>query len=109
MIPAALERMLAKNRVKFVYLVPTFQNPTGRTLPLDRRRAIARILVKHNTLLIEDDPYSALRYRGRPIQSIKTLAPLNVVYISTLSKVLAPGSESDFVWRHRACTNGWYG
>jgi 2-aminoadipate transaminase len=91
LIPESLDRVLAAQHVKFVYLVPTFQNPTGRTLPLDRRHAVAQILRKHNALLLEDDPYSDLRYTGTPVPPIKSLAPGNVVYSSTLSKTFAPG------------------
>jgi 2-aminoadipate transaminase len=90
-VPESLDAVLTANRVKFVYLVPTFQNPTGRTLPLDRRKAVAEILRKHDTLLIEDDPYSDLRYTGEPVPPIKSLAPDHVVYSSTLSKTFAPG------------------
>ena len=52
------------NRLKFVYLVPTFQNPTGRTLSMERREHIAAILTRYDVLLVEDDPYSDLRYDG---------------------------------------------
>ncbi len=96
MIPEALETALKKHRIKFIYLVPTFQNPTGRTLPYERRKEIAQIIKKNDSLLIEDDPYSALRYRGDTIASIKTLAPDNVIYVGTLSKVFAPGLRIGF-------------
>jgi 2-aminoadipate transaminase len=96
LIPESLERILSAGSVKFVYLVPTFQNPTGRTIPLERRKEIADIIRKHNALLIEDDPYSALRYRGAHLPPIKIFAPDNVVYISTLSKVFAPGLRIGF-------------
>lgn len=91
LVPTSLDRVLAAQRVKLVYLVPTFQNPTGRTLPLHRRHAVAEILRKHDTLLYEDDPYSDLRYTGSRVPPIKALAPDNVVYASTLSKTFAPG------------------
>ena len=96
LIPGSLEDVLTGGRVKFIYLVPTFQNPTGRTIPLERRREIANIIKKHNALLVEDDPYGALRYRGRDVAPIKALAPDHVVYISTLSKVFAPGLRIGF-------------
>jgi 2-aminoadipate transaminase len=96
LIPGSLENVLANGKIKFIYLVPTFQNPTGRTIPLERRRKIADIIKKYNALLVEDDPYGALRYRGRDITPIKNLAPDNVVYISTLSKVFAPGLRIGF-------------
>jgi len=96
LVPDSLDYVLEAGKVKFVYLVPTFQNPTGRTLPLQRRIAIADILKRHDALLIEDDPYSLLRYRGDDLPPIQTLAPGNVVYIGTLSKVFAPGLRVGF-------------
>lgn len=96
LIPESLENVLAGGKIKFIYLVPTFQNPTGRTIPLERRREIADIIRRYNALLVEDDPYGALRYRGRDIVPIKALAPGHVVYISTLSKVFAPGLRIGF-------------
>jgi len=95
-IPRSLEKALAFGMVKFVYLVPNFQNPTGRTIPMERRREIAAMIMKYNALLIEDDPYGKLRYRGKDIPPIKALAPNNVVYVSTLSKVFAPGLRIGF-------------
>ncbi|MCP4020264.1 MAG: PLP-dependent aminotransferase family protein [Desulfobacteraceae bacterium] len=96
LVPESLEETLKSHNIKFIYLVPTFQNPTGRTLTLERRIQIARIIEKYNALLVEDDPYSALRYRGEDIPPIKTMAPDNVIYISTLSKVFAPGLRIGF-------------
>lgn len=96
LIPDSLNDALAGGDVKFVYLVPTFQNPTGRTIPLQRRIEIAEILKARDALLIEDDPYSLLRYRGFDLPPIQTLAPDHVVYVGTLSKVLAPGLRIGF-------------
>ena len=91
LIPDSLEAVLRRRAVKFVYLVPNFQNPTGRTLSLPRRRAVAKIIQQYGTLLVEDDPYGDLRYEGTALPSLKSLAPENVIYIGTLSKVFAPG------------------
>ncbi len=91
MIPGSLDDILDEHYVKLVYLVPTFQNPTGRTLSLEGRREVAAIIKKHGALLLEDDPYSDLRYSGSPVPPIKSLAPDNVVYSTTLSKTFAPG------------------
>ncbi len=96
LIPESLDRTLEHHDIKFIYLVPTFQNPTGRTITLERREKIAKIIQKHNALLVEDDPYSALRYKGDNIPAIKTMAKDNVIYISTLSKVFAPGLRIGF-------------
>ncbi|MPZ99896.1 MAG: aminotransferase class I/II-fold pyridoxal phosphate-dependent enzyme [Dehalococcoidia bacterium] len=91
LVPVSLDRILEDQRVKFVYAVPTFQNPTGRTLSMGRRRQVAEILQRHDALLVEDDPYSDLRYVGEPVAPVKSLAPDHVVYLSTLSKTFAPG------------------
>ena len=95
-LPAALDRLLHQHSVKFIYLVPTFQNPTGRTLSIERRRQIADIVRRHDALVIEDDPYSALRYRGEEVAPLYTLAPQHTVYLSTLSKTFAPGLRLGF-------------
>jgi len=96
LIPDALDRTLQEHEVKFIYLVPTFQNPTGRTIPFERRQAIAEIIQRHNVLLLEDDPYSDLRYRGESIPPIAAFAPDHTVYASTLSKTFAPGLRIGF-------------
>lgn len=96
LIPESLEATLNAHAIKFIYLVPTFQNPTGRTLTLERRKKIATIIQSHNVLLLEDDPYSALRYKGEDLPAIKTLAPDHVIYVSTLSKIFAPGLRIGF-------------
>lgn len=91
LIPESLDDVLSNNDIKFTYLVPTFQNPTGRTLPLERRKQVADILRKHQALLFEDDPYGELRFSGKPLPTIQSLAPEHVVYAGTLSKTFAPG------------------
>jgi 2-aminoadipate transaminase len=96
LVPASLENVLQSTGIKLIYLVPTFQNPTGRTINVERRMEIAAMIQKHDALLIEDDPYNALRYRGEDLPPIKTMAPDNVVYVSTLSKVFAPGLRIGF-------------
>jgi 2-aminoadipate transaminase len=95
-IPASLEKILKTKKIKFVYLVPTFQNPTGKTISWKRRMEIAKIIKKYNTLLVEDDPYNSLRYKGKAIDPIQTLIPENTIYLSTFSKVLSPGLRIGF-------------
>lgn len=95
-IPTALEAVLRRQPIKFIYLVPTFQNPTGRTLPLARRQAVAALIQQYGVLLVEDDPYSDLRYSGEVLPPIKSFAPDHVVYVSTLSKTFAPGLRIGF-------------
>ncbi len=95
-VAASLARALEQNDVKFVYLVPTFQNPTGRTISLERRKEIAELIRFHNVLLVEDDPYSRLRYEGAHLPTLKSMAPDHVVYVGSLSKVFAPGFRLGF-------------
>lgn len=90
-IPGALEQKLKLYpSIKFVYIIPTFQNPTGRVLPLERRVEVAKIIKKYNKLLVEDDPYSELRYEGKHLPSLYSLAPKNTVHLFTFSKTLVP-------------------
>jgi 2-aminoadipate transaminase len=96
LIPEGLEQLLSQKQVKFIYLVPTFQNPTGYTLTLKRRQQVAEIIQRHDTLLIEDDPYGVLRYSGEALPPIQRFAPDHVIYISTFSKILSPGLRVGF-------------
>jgi len=90
-IPEDLERVLDAYPIKFTYLIPTFQNPTGRTLSRRRREKVAEILVRRGALAVEDDPYYELRYRGEALPTLKSFAPDNVIYLGSLSKVFSPG------------------
>lgn len=91
-IPGELEKAFKKHKdIKFLYTIPTFQNPTGKTIPLERRKQIADILKKYGQLAVEDDPYSELRHEGKDIPSIQSLAPKNVIHLFTFSKTMAPG------------------
>jgi DNA-binding transcriptional MocR family regulator len=75
----------------FLYTIPTFQNPTGRTLPLDRRTWLAE-LAGGGLLVLEDDPYGLVRFEGEPLPTVFELAEgRNVVYSSSFSKTVAPG------------------
>ncbi len=96
LIPESLNEVLEKHKIKFIYIVTNFQNPTGRTISFERRIRIAEIIERHDALLVEDDPYGELRYTGSHIKPIKSLAPNNVIYVSTLSKVFAPGLRIGF-------------
>ncbi|HEV7808172.1 MAG TPA: PLP-dependent aminotransferase family protein [Solirubrobacteraceae bacterium] len=97
--PEALPALIAEHRPKFLYVVPTFQNPTGRTLPAPRRRRLAQIAAEHGLWLVEDDPYGELRYDGEPLAPIASHpgARDRTVTVSSLSKVLAPGLRIGFL------------
>ena len=87
---------------KFIYLLPNFQNPSGATLSLERRKKVIELADKYGVPIVEDDPYGQLRYEGEHIPSIVQLDSAfrgyddgcysgNVIYMSTFSKLLAPG------------------
>ena len=93
---------------KFIYILPNFQNPSGSTLSLERRKQLVRIADKYGVPIIEDDPYGQLRYEGEHIPSIVALDSEyrgsngghysgNVIYLSTFSKLLAPGLRLGWV------------
>lgn len=96
LVPESLEHALEQHKIKLVYLIPTFQNPTGRSLSLERRKAVAELLQRYDALLYEDDPYSQLRYRGETLPTIWSLAPDHVIYASTFSKIFMPGLRTGF-------------
>jgi len=95
-IPSDLEKKLKQKKVKFLYLIPTFQNPTGRTMSEKRRKELAAVIQKFNLLTIEDDPYGSLRYQGEAKKPLQVFAPHQVVYLSTFSKILSPGLRIGF-------------
>ncbi|MBD1552297.1 PLP-dependent aminotransferase family protein [Pseudomonas typographi] len=86
-----------RGRFRLLYCVPSFANPTGACLPLQRRLALLALAAEHDFLIVEDDPYGALRFAGEPLPSLLALqsqvpgAQGRVIHLSSLSKVVAPG------------------
>ena len=95
----ALEQALkAEERVSYIYLVPNFNNPTGVTLPMEKRKAVYELACKYDTLIVEDDPYGDLRYTGESLPSIKSLdTEGRVIYLGTFSKTIAAGLRVGFM------------
>ncbi|MGW7319718.1 aminotransferase-like domain-containing protein [Streptomyces sp. NPDC054854] len=93
LLPDALEEILLRERPKLLYTVPTFQNPTGRTLPGTRRAAVAALAARHGLWLVEDDPYGDLRYEGdhEPWLAAHPGAEDRTALLGSFSKVMAPG------------------
>ncbi len=92
--PTALEAVLAQAQPfpKFLYVVPNFQNPTGRTLSRARREQIVAICERYELPIVEDDPYGELRFEGSDLPAMATLATRGIViYCGTGSKIMAPG------------------
>src|SRR3954463_5768492 len=75
----------------FLYLIPTFQNPSGRTLNEERRRRIVELAREHDLLVLEDDPYGLVRFEGEPLPSLLELSGGETAYSSSFSKTIAPG------------------
>ena len=92
-----LEKLIAEHQPKFVYLIPTFGNPSGVMLSLERRKAVLEMAVKHQTLIVEDDPYGDLYFGDAPPPSLLNLSATVpgsrelLVHCGSLSKVLSPG------------------
>ncbi|MEU9272918.1 PLP-dependent aminotransferase family protein [Streptomyces sp. NPDC048251] len=91
--PEALADLVVRERPKLLYTVPTFQNPTGRTLPAERRAAVAAVAARHGLWIVEDDPYGELRYDGERVPWIAAHpdARDRTVLLGSFSKVMAPG------------------
>src|SRR5581483_103499 len=90
--PDALEAALATgDSPAFLYLIPTFQNPSGRTLGEERRRRVVELARVHDLLVLEDDPYGLVRFDGEPIPSLFELSEGTTAYSSSFSKTISPG------------------
>lgn len=91
-IPEVAEELIKKYHPKMMYIIPTFQNPTGITLSAERRPRLARLANEYGVILAEDDPYRDLRYAGEALPSIKSYDEDGwVVYLSSYSKLVSPG------------------
>ena len=99
LLEQALERLDREGRKpKFIYTVPTFQNPAGVTMSLERRRRLVEIAHERELLVLEDNPYSLLRYEGDAVPSLHSLdGGVFVMYLGTFSKILSPGIRLGWV------------
>ena len=99
MIMEELEKILATTeRVKMIYVIPDFQNPSGRTWPLERRKQFMEIINKYEIPVVEDNPYGELRFEGEYLPALKSMDTKGlVVFLGTFSKILAPGYRLGWV------------
>lgn len=99
MIPEELDRILAGNsKVSMIYVIPNFQNPTGHTWTLERRKAFMDVVNKYDIPVIEDDPYGEIRFDGEPLPTLKSMDTKGlVIYLGSFSKILAPGYRVGWV------------
>ncbi|QNN56053.1 PLP-dependent aminotransferase family protein [Diaphorobacter ruginosibacter] len=104
--PDELERLIVEHQPRLVYLIPTFGNPSGATLSLERRRKILELAVKHQVLVVEDDPYGDLYFADAPPPSLLALTPTVpgsrewLAHCGSLSKVLCPGLRIGWLIGH---------
>lgn len=93
-----LEAKIQQYHPKMIYVIPTFQNPSGRTLSLERRKKVAELAAKYDVLVLEDDPYRDIRYSGEDLPPIKCFDTTgNVVVANSFSKIFSPGVRLGYV------------
>lgn len=101
LVPASLAEKLAGSPPKFLYLIPTFQNPTGYTLPQGRREEIVRLAEKHNFLIVADEVYQLLNYSQQPPKPFGAFVDSrHVISLGSFSKILAPGLRLGWMQAH---------
>ncbi len=86
-----MEEEILTNNPRLIYLVPTFQNPDGRTIPEERRQKIIELSRKYGVPILEDDPYSEINFQERITPAMRAMAPDQVILLGTFSKLLCPG------------------
>ena len=102
---AEYERVIAQveaegKNIKFLYMIPDFQNPSGESLTLQERRMLVSLAQKHDFLIVEDSPYRELRYEGEPIPTMYSLDPDRVIHLGSFSKIFAPGFRLGWAIAH---------
>ena len=102
-VPEDVEEKILALHPKMVYVIPTFQNPTGKTLPADRRKKLAELGSKYDVIILEDDPYRDLRYSGEELLPIKAYDKTgHTVLANSFSKIFSPGSRLGYVYADHA-------
>lgn len=98
----AYEDAIAKagKKVKFLYMIPDFQNPSGETLTLEERQILVELARKHDFLIVEDSPYRELRYEGEHLPTIYSMAPERTLLLGSFSKIFAPGFRLGWILGH---------
>lgn len=95
---ADVEAKIKQYHPKFIYTVPTFQNPTGITMSLAKRKRLAELASQYDVIVLEDDPYREIRYSGEPLPYIKSFDKTgNVILANSFSKIFAPGARLGYV------------
>ena len=87
-------------QIKFLYMIPDFQNPSGESLTLEERKMLMKLAKKHDFLIVEDSPYRELRYEGNHIPTMYSLDPDRVIHLGSFSKIFAPGFRLGWAIAH---------
>lgn len=87
-------------RIKFLYMIPDFQNPSGESLTLEERRMLVQLAQEHDFLIVEDSPYRELRYEGEPVPTMYSLDSDRVIHLGSFSKIFAPGFRLGWAIAH---------
>ena len=87
-------------KIKFLYMIPDFQNPSGESLTLKERKMLVELAEKHDFLIVEDSPYRELRYEGEHIPTMYSLSPDRVIHLGSFSKIFAPGFRLGWAIAH---------
>ncbi len=97
-----LEEALSKGDIKLIYTIPTFQNPSGTTMSLEKRKKLIELANKYDVVVIEDNPYGDLRFAGESVPTLKSLdTEERVIYVGSFSKILSPGMRLGYVVAHK--------
>ena len=98
---AVLEQVKSEGKqVKFLYMIPDFQNPSGESLTLQERQILVDLAEEYDFLIVEDSPYRELRYEGEPVPTMYSLAPDRVIHLGSFSKIFAPGFRLGWAIAH---------
>ena len=98
LLPDDLEEKIRRFQPKMLYTIPTFQNPSGRTLSLERRKQVAMLANRYHMIVAEDDPYRDLRYRGAHLPAIKSFDEDGwVMFLGSFSKIISPGLRVGYI------------
>ena len=89
-----------EKQVKFLYMIPDFQNPSGESLTLEERKMLVSLAQEHDFLIVEDSPYRELRYEGENVPTMYSLAPDQVIHLGSFSKIFAPGFRLGWAIAH---------
>ena len=87
-------------QVKFLYMIPDFQNPSGESLTLEERQMLVDLAAEYDFLIVEDSPYRELRYEGEPVPTMYSLSPDRVIHLGSFSKIFAPGFRLGWAIAH---------